>query len=390
LPWRYLSRVGKKDHLTLLSLEKTASSPSPWMGGGKACTSRKIKYSIKLESSVSFEYLGRKNKVTRMKISRRTLLLGGTAAGALALIPAHRAEAEVSPTSYATLIDLTKCDGCQGRENQLCVNACRTARQNDFPRPAADQLLDYWPQKKHEDWSNKKEIQDRLTPYNWLFVQTVKTDGEVVHIPRRCMHCDNPPCAKLCPFGIKHKTKEGPVYIDHSLCFGGAKCRSVCPWSIPQRQAGVGIYTLWQKYLPVGGGVMYKCDLCRQELQQGKPPHCIAACPRQAMAIGTKEAITAKAEQLKKAYGGDIYGQVENGGTATLYVSKIPFTIIDAAIEKQAAKAPGSPLPRMGEVDNVLERQSALAWLGLASPVLGVVLAMGLSGRKAEEDQDGK
>jgi len=32
------------------------------------------------------------------------------------------------------------------------------------------------------------------------------------------------------------KTAEGAVVIDHESCFGGAKCRSVCPWNIPQRQ----------------------------------------------------------------------------------------------------------------------------------------------------------
>jgi Fe-S-cluster-containing dehydrogenase component len=34
----------------------------------------------------------------------------------------------------------------------------------------------------------------------------------------------------------------GNTVIDHSICFGGAKCRDVCPWGIPQRQASVGIY----------------------------------------------------------------------------------------------------------------------------------------------------
>ena len=102
------------------------------------------------------------------------------------------------------------------------------------------------------------------------------------------MHCDNPPCAKLCPFGVKHKTPEGPVYIDHNLCFGGAKCRTVCPWSVPQRQAGVGIYTLWQRFLPAGGGVMFKCDLCRERLLSGDRPLCIDACPNKSMQIGRR------------------------------------------------------------------------------------------------------
>lgn len=59
-------------------------------------------------------------------------------------------------------------------------------------------------------------------------------------MPRRCMHCDNPPCANVCPFAAHTKTDEGAVVINPDLCFGGAKCRDVCPWGIPQQQAAWG------------------------------------------------------------------------------------------------------------------------------------------------------
>ena len=50
-----------------------------------------------------------------------------------------------------------------------------------------------------------------------------------VFVPRRCMHCDNPPCANLCPFGAQYKTPEGPVLINKDLCLGGRKCRQSVP-----------------------------------------------------------------------------------------------------------------------------------------------------------------
>ena len=151
--------------------------------------------------------------------------------------------------------------------------------------------MDYWPQKQHEDWSDKREITDRLTPYNWIYVQHLEVEhrGETVkvHVPRRCMHCDNPPCSALCPFGVNEKTPEGPVVINTNGCFGGAKCRDVCPWKIPQRQAGVGLY---KEVAPkfAGGGVMYKCDLCCDLVLQGREPACVTACPKQAMLFGPK------------------------------------------------------------------------------------------------------
>lgn len=316
-----------------------------------------------------------------MNISRRTFIAGTSAAGALSILPRGNVQAAIKRDSYATLIDLHKCDGCVGKSEPLCVASCRQGRKKDFPQPAKEQLQDYWPQKNHEDWSGKKHLTNRLTPYNWIFLQQVKVGERTISIPRRCMHCDNPPCAKLCPFGVKHKTPEGPVYIDHSLCFGGAKCRTVCPWSVPQRQAGLGIYTLWQKYLPVGGGVMYKCDLCRDRLSQGMTPHCIEACPQKAMLIGQRDAIMAKANELRELYNGDIYGMAENGGTSTVYVSPLPFAEIDQALEVQAQKRNTKNTMHLHHADNMLEKQNTLAALSLFSPAIGVVAAIALSSK---------
>lgn len=321
-----------------------------------------------------------------MKIDRRTFITGTGAASALVLLPKNKAHAAIADNSYATLIDLEKCDGCSDLDSPRCVAACRSERKDSFPNPPKEELRDYWPQKKHEDWSDKKQITDRFTPYNWIFVQNVKVGDKEISIPRRCMHCDNPPCAKLCPFGVKHKTPEGPVYIDHNLCFGGAKCRTVCPWSVPQRQAGVGIYTLWQRFLPVGGGVMFKCDLCRDRLAKGKNPHCIEACPKQAMTIGRRDEIFARAEELKSQYNGHIFGKQENGGTSTLYVSSVAFDEIEKALMAQP-KAKGKKKVGFSVSENILAKQKNWAMLTLAAPIVGIIAALGLAGKKNEEDE---
>lgn len=325
-----------------------------------------------------------------MKIKRRTFLSGLAAAGAACMMPKMEAEASVSENSYATLIDLTKCDGCAGRETPACVTACRTENVDKFPQPKESKIKDYWPQKKHEDWSDKKHLTNRLTPYNWIFVQkiTVEDNGRqtTVHVPRRCMHCDSPPCAKLCPFGAKTKTPEGPVYINENLCMGGAKCRAVCPWSVPQRQAGVGIYTYIDP-IPAGGGVMYKCDLCRDRLAEGKQPACIEECPQQAMIIGTRKEIFAKAEELKQQYNGYIYGGSEHGGTSTLYVSKVPFEKLDQALVANA-KTPKKVM-RLHHPDNLMDTHVEKAAVALAAPVAGAIVAFAATiSKKEDRDED--
>lgn len=321
-----------------------------------------------------------------MKIDRRTFLGGTGAAGALLFLPKANAHAAIADDSYATLIDLEKCDGCSTLDSPRCVSSCRSERQGSFPNPPKEELRDYWPQKKHEDWSEKKHLADRFTPYNWIFIQKVTVGDKEISIPRRCMHCDNPPCAKLCPFGVKHKTPEGPVYIDHNLCFGGAKCRTVCPWNVPQRQAGVGIYTLWQRFLPVGGGVMFKCDLCRDRLSAGNKPHCIEACPQNAMTIGRRDEIFAEAEKLKIQYNGHIFGKHENGGTSTVYVSSVAFDEIENALLAQP-KEKGKKKVAFSVSENILKKQKNWALLSLVAPVVGIIAALGLSGYKIEEDE---
>jgi Fe-S-cluster-containing dehydrogenase component len=308
-----------------------------------------------------------------MEFSRRSFLSGIAAATVTAMVPGDRAEASVASDSYATLIDLAKCDGCKNRAEQKCVASCRAENAEKFPEPDPKMLKDYWPQKKHEDWSGKRDLKSRLTPYNWTFVQSVNVEHEgenvEVHVPRRCMHCDNPPCVKLCPFGVSKKDPKGPVHIDADLCFGGAKCRTVCPWDVPQRQAGVGLYTYLQP-LPIGGGVMYKCDLCRDRLAVGELPSCVEACPNDAIQIGRREDIFAIADGLKDKYKGHIYGKDENGGTSTLYVSKVPFEKIDRAIT-ESAKNPEKAM-RMHKPANKLEEKSELAIAALVAPLAGI------------------
>ncbi len=318
--------------------------------------------------------------------SRREFLKRSVAsgvAGGLVLTGLERRAIASGVGDVGTMIDLTRCDGCRDLPSPACVTACRSKNEDRFPEPIED-IGYYWPQKKREDWSKKREITDRLTPYNWTFVQEVAVEHEgrdhTVYIQRRCMHCDNPPCADLCPFSVLHKMPEGPVVIDHDLCFGGAKCRTVCPWGVPARQAGVGLYL---KIAPTfaGGGVMYKCDLCYDRVKSGGIPACVEACPRDAISFGNKEEMRTLAHERAEEIGGYLYGERENGGTSTFYVSPVPFEKVHAALLKQKAKQakpelPGFPGTPVG-VENMTESANGIAWSMAIAPVAGIAAAVG-------------
>ncbi len=304
------------------------------------------------------------------EISRRAFLkvsAGAAAMSGLSLPKVARAGGE---GRLATLIDLSLCDGCPGREMPACVSACKEINQDKIPEVAASIPMP-WPRKIVEDWSKKREVFDRLTPYNFIYVHKAEVEwkGEkrTLCVPRRCMHCDNPACATICPFTANHKQPNGAVVIDQDLCFGGAKCRTVCPWEIPQRQSGVGIYL---QVLPglMGNGVMYKCDLCNERLEAGKLPGCIESCPQKALLIGPGKEIKAMADERAKRMDGFIYGRMENGGTSTLYVSPVSFDLINRTMQRKPGKPDMPPGIKRG-----MAGSDGLGKAVLAAPALGVV-----------------
>lgn len=304
------------------------------------------------------------------KLSRRLFLKTGLASvGAVAasglMVPASARGAH--PKELATLIDIRKCIGCEA-----CVEACKEVNASKFPEPEHPFPAMYPKRVKVADWSDKRDVRDRLTPYTWLYIQnaTVTVNGEeqTLTFPRRCMHCQNPPCADLCPWGAARKLRNGITRIDADICLGGQKCKVVCPWNIPERQTGVGLYL---KILPAfaGNGVMFKCDRCYDRIEKGQLPACIEVCPANVQTIGPRDEILKQAHAIAQEIGGYLYGEKENGGTNTIYVSPVPFEMLNKVIEK------GSGRPHFDPVKDSMAHADNLAKAMLIAPIAGIAAA---------------
>lgn len=314
------------------------------------------------------------------KLSRRSFLKAGLAtAGAVGAsgvtLPASVRGAGTK--ELATLIDIRKCVGCEA-----CVDACQEANASKFPEPQKPFPKMYPSRVKVADWSDKQEVRDRLTPYNWLFIQsatvTVNGEDQTLTFPRRCMHCQNPPCADLCPWGAARKLENGITRIHSDICLGGQKCKVVCPWHIPERQTGVGLYL---DILPslAGNGVMYKCDRCYNRLENGELPACIEECPEDVQTIGPRDEIIRQAHAIAKEIGGYIYGETENGGTNTIYVSPVPFETLNQTIEK------GPGRPHLEPAEDAMAHADNLAKAMMIAPFAGVAAAVGRFYKAAKE-----
>ena len=313
--------------------------------------------------------------ISRRAFLKRTLTAAGAAAAAT---PVAKAAAAASPGGgdpLVTVLDITKCIGCEE-----CVHACKASNASKFPEPKKPFPKMFPPRVKVADWSGRREVSDRLTPYTWLYIQqaTAVKDGEEIEltIPRRCMHCDNPPCVKLCPWGAAKQETNGLSRIDADICLGGSKCNKVCPWDIPQRQTGVGLYL---DILPslAGNGVMYKCDRCYQRIERGEVPACIEACPEDVQTIGPKSEMIPLAKARAGEMNGYLYGLDENGGTNTIYISPVPFDQLNLET--------GKGQPHMTAVSDQMAQGTNLAKAMLLAPVAGAAAAFGKFYRQAKE-----
>lgn len=68
---------------------------------------------------------------------------------------------------------------------------------------------------------------------------------------------------------------------------------------------------------------------------------------------------------------GYIYGEKENGGTNTIYVSPVPFEALNKAIEKGKGK------PHLKPVKNTMGQANNLATAMFVAPIAGIAAAVG-------------
>jgi anaerobic dimethyl sulfoxide reductase subunit B (iron-sulfur subunit) len=90
-----------------------------------------------------------------------------------------------------------------------------------------------------------------------------------------CNHCEKPVCAEACPTKAMSRRADGVVLVDPEKCMGCRYCEWACPYGAPR--------------FDPERGVMTKCTLCEDRLEEGLAPSCVSACPMRALDFGTRE-----------------------------------------------------------------------------------------------------
>ncbi len=86
-----------------------------------------------------------------------------------------------------------------------------------------------------------------------------------------CNHCIEPACLIGCPTNSYIKFDNGIVYHDDEACIGCQYCTWNCPYGVPVFNQDRGIVT--------------KCHMCHERLEENQTPACIQACPAGAIEI---------------------------------------------------------------------------------------------------------
>src|SRR5215212_5396671 len=131
---------------------------------------------------------------------------------------------------------------------------------------------------------------------NWIKVLDMKDADHTAPYwePTTCMHCDEPPCVKVCPVDATFKRQDGIVLIDSDRCIGCRFCMASCPYStrvFNWEEPGVTTEVAQQHYscetsMPQKKGTVGKCDFCPDMTRKGELPHCVTACPNGVFMFG--------------------------------------------------------------------------------------------------------
>jgi Fe-S-cluster-containing dehydrogenase component len=202
--------------------------------------------------------------------------------GAAALAAARLAErevvaAEAEPASsrrWAIVIDARKCLKDQGCT--ACIDACHTAHN-----------VPSIPNRKHEiKWVWKERFTEAFPDQEAEYIDEALTEQPVLVF---CNHCDNPPCVRVCPTQATWRRPDGIVMMDWHRCIGCRYCVAGCPygsrsfnWEDPRPY----IKAEDPRFPTRTKGVVEKCTLCEERLDQGRLPACVESCPEKAMLFG--------------------------------------------------------------------------------------------------------
>ena len=160
------------------------------------------------------------------------------------------------PGPWAFLFDAAACSGCKA-----CQAACK-----DRHGLAVGVLWRRVYEVAGGSWARERDA--------WV------PDVFAFNLSIGCNHCEAPICVEVCPTGAMRRRPDGLVVVDADTCIGCRYCAWACPYGTPQ--------------FDDASGRMTKCTFCADDVDAGRAPACVAACPMRALDFGERAALEAR------------------------------------------------------------------------------------------------
>jgi Fe-S-cluster-containing dehydrogenase component/formate-dependent nitrite reductase membrane component NrfD len=141
---------------------------------------------------------------------------------------------------YGFVIDNRKCIGCHA-----CSTACKS--ENEVPLGVNRTWVKYTETGAYPDVTRHFQV-------------------------TRCNHCENAPCARICPVSAMYQRDDGIVEFDKDVCIGCKACIQACPYDAI--------------HIDPNFGTASKCHFCSHRIDIGLEPACVVVCPEHAIVAG--------------------------------------------------------------------------------------------------------
>jgi len=166
-------------------------------------------------------------------------------------------------------------------------------------------------------------------------MEVPEENPQVVFQPMMCMHCNHAPCETVCPVLATTHSSEGLNQMTYNRCVGTKYCANNCPYKVRRfnwfkyfendqfdfhMNNDLGKMVLNPDVTVRSRGVMEKCSMCIQRIQEGKltakkqgreikdgeiETACAQSCPTNAITFGNiadKSSMVYKMKEEERSY----------------------------------------------------------------------------------------
>ena len=202
----------------------------------------------------------------------------------------------------------------------------------------------------------------------YLDMEVASESPQVVFQPVMCQHCNHAPCENVCPVLATTHSSEGLNQMTYNRCVGTRYCANNCPYKVRRfnwfryNENPEFDYTMYGEVERMvlnpdvtvrSRGVIEKCSMCVQRIQEGKlkakkegrrpvdgeiTTACAQACPTNAIIFGDSNDEKSQVSELKKDE--RMYHLLEelNVQPSVFYLTKVRNSDEEKFFDKEVAR----------------------------------------------------